>query len=197
MGPIQSSLNQSLGTLATFAGISKVGEKIGNIEQNISTPEQRAKAEAEARAMQQKADWTEELKGVNKQLKGIDKAEKQFISDWYNIDNMYVTDEKGNKKRDVEGNIMLSKETEDFLNKINIAQEDRISLINKQRDLESKLNKTDYKKSLDRSGKAMASQVMLQKATEAIRNADTSIIKDLVQQMSVNDLYNKLKGGTR
>lgn len=207
MGPIQSSLNQSLGTLATFAGISKVGEKIGNIEQNIAPPEQRAKAEAEARALQQRADWSEELKGVNRQLKNIDKLSTGITQDWYNIENKYVKDEKGNIKKDVEGNVMLSKEAEDFLNKINMMEEDRVNLITKQKDLQLKLNKkTDYKKSLDESGKAVANQVYLQKFTEAVRNADTALTKDLVQQLSVNDLhsklkkegfYSKLKGGTK
>ena len=197
MGPLQGSINQSLGTLATIAGLSKAGGKLKDIEQKIATPEERAKAQAEANTIQQRADWEQELQGVNKQLDNISKI--NFKEELENLrGNLYVRDKHGIIQEDTDGKPMLTQEADKFFTKANLNFEDFNNLQARQRDLVSKLNKqSEYEKSLEESTKMINKQAYVQNMKVAFENADVILTKNLIQKADIKNMYQNLKTGDK
>lgn len=202
MGVIQNSINQSLSSIAGMIGLGKGIKGLKEIKEDISTPEQRAQKQAEANAIQQRADWEQELSGINKQMKALEKGTKNFREEINNLGPLYVEDEQGNILKDAFGQRMLSPEVDDFINKYDLHYRDYNDLLDKKRDLTAKLNKSSqYSKSLSESGKMITNQATFQAMVSAFREGNGQLINNLKQRAAVKKLHtelkeNKDKGGT-
>lgn len=186
MGPIQSSLNQSLATLNQYIRLpQELAKAKSDIEKKIATPQEIAKANAE----QHRADLREERANV---MKMIDTTGNSLDKTLKDIENLGAENKLVNM--DKNGLLENTSEFQSALNRAQISAEDSERATNRYRDITLGLGEEEgnYDDVLNMSSQNKIVMQQISKMAQAVDSANADIMKRQRQKEAMGDMKKSL-----